>query len=55
MSVKEFSWIGFYSEFATKLLEYRKNRTELIRKIRNVFRSIKMKLPKLESDVNIDA
>ncbi|MDO5566684.1 MAG: winged helix-turn-helix domain-containing protein, partial [Planctomycetia bacterium] len=43
-------WVEFYSEFATKLLTYKNNRSELIRKIQNVFDSIQMKFPKMESD-----
>ena len=37
-------------EFADKLLEYKYDRTTLIRKIQNVYDSLEMNLPKLESD-----
>ena len=47
-----FAWIAFYTEFADKLLVYRDDRTELIRKIRQVFSDIGLKLPKLEKDGN---
>ena len=37
-------------EFATKLLEYRKDRSVLIAKLQSVYSKIGMKLPKLEKD-----
>jgi 5-methylcytosine-specific restriction protein B len=43
-------WTDFYMEFADKLLEYKNNRRELIKKIQNVYSSLDMKLPKLEGD-----
>lgn len=46
-------WVGFYSEFATKLLQYADDRKTLIEKIQNVFASIEMKIPKLERDDDI--
>ena len=45
----QFDWINFYSEFADKLLEYKDNRQELINKIKRVYATINIKLPKLES------
>ena len=30
MDKQDYAWIDFYMEFATKLLVYKKNRTELI-------------------------
>ena len=51
----QFEWVGFYTEFATKLLEYQKNRKDLIGKIQNAYESIGQKLPRLEnSDVPVD-
>jgi len=47
---EQFKWINWYTEFATKLLPYKDNRKELIRKIQRVFDSIGMKMPKLEKD-----
>ena len=47
---EQFKWINWYTEFATKLLPYKDNRKELIRKIQRVFESIGMKMPKLEKD-----
>lgn len=48
-----FTWIEFYEEFATKLLQYTKNRTELIAKIRAIYERIGMSLPTLEKENNI--
>lgn len=47
---KQFKWIGFYTEFATELLEYEDDRKTLIQKIQSVYVAIDMKLPKLEKD-----
>lgn len=47
----QYNWIGFYTEFATKLLSFRSNRTELIRKIQHVYETIEIKLPKLENSI----
>lgn len=46
---EQFKWVDYYEEFASKLLEYRNNRKELIDKIVKVYDSIEMKLPKLEA------
>lgn len=47
---EQFKWVDYYEEFASKLLEYRNNRKELIDKIVKVYDSIEMKLPKLEAN-----
>ena len=52
MSDTRFEWIDFYSAFATKLLPYKENRPELIRKVKTVYEKLGMKLPKLEEDGN---
>lgn len=49
----QFDWINFYSEFATKLLEFKNNRAELIADIQSAYSAINMKLPKLESEDSI--
>ena len=49
----QFEWTSFYSEFATKLLEFKDNRAELIADIQSVYSAINMKLPKLESEDSI--
>ena len=50
MDKQDYAWIDFYMEFATKLLVYKKSRTELIQKIIQVYSKMGMELPKLESD-----
>ena len=47
---EQFKWVSFYMEFATKLLEYRDDRTSLIEKLQNVYSNIGMKLPKLDKE-----
>lgn len=49
----QFKWVNFYTEFATKLLEYKNDRSSLIGKIKNVYSDIQMKLPTLEYDNNM--
>ena len=49
----QFDWINFYSEFATKLLEFKNNRAELIADIQSAYSAINMKLPQLESEDSI--
>ncbi len=44
----DFTWVDFYSEFATKLLEYKSNRAELIEKIQNIYKKIGIAIPTLE-------
>ena len=46
---KSFKWISFYTAFATELLFYKDNRTELIRKIQKVYETTGMHMPKLEN------
>lgn len=45
----QFDWINFYSELATKLLSFKNDRKALIEKIKAVYTSIDMKIPKLDS------
>lgn len=49
----QFEWINFYSEFATKLLEFKNNRAELIADIQSAYSAINMKLLKLEREDSI--
>ena len=56
-SSTRFTWIDFYTKFATKMLKYKDDRQALIEKIQRTYKKIKMSLPKLESDgmpVDID-
>ncbi len=53
--MEQFKWISFYTEFATKLLAFIDNRSELIKKIVTVYNNIGIKLPKLEyTEIPID-
>ena len=49
-SINNYAWVEFYSELATKLLEYTNDRQTLIIKLQKVYTTIDMKLPKLEKD-----
>lgn len=49
-SINNYAWVEFYSELATKLLEYTNDRQTLIVKLQKVYTTIDMKLPKLEKD-----
>ena len=45
----QFKWVEFYTELATKLLEYKNNRTSLIELLQELYSRIGMKLPTLDS------
>ena len=49
MDMSKVNWIDFYTEFATKLLEYKNNRKLLIEKIIIVYDQTGIKLPRLEA------
>ena len=51
-NTKFLSWIDFYTEFADKLRPFVDNRPLLIEKIKKVFETVGMNLPKLEVDGN---
>ena len=51
-NTKFLSWINFYTEFADKLRPFVDNRPLLIEKIKKVFETVGMNLPKLEVDGN---
>ena len=53
MNESTFIWIEIYEEFATKLLEYKNDRKNLISKLQNVYEEIDMKLSKMESNGEI--
>ena len=53
MNEATFIWNEIYEEFATKLLEYKNDRKNLISKLQNVYEEIDMKLPKMESNGEI--
>lgn len=47
------NWVNFYMELADKLIPFKNNRKKLIEKIKNIYTSINMRLPKLEADNNL--
>ena len=53
MNEATFIWSEIYEEFATKLLEYKNGRKNLISKLQNVYEEIDMKLSKMESNGEI--
>lgn len=52
-NIDRYTWVKFYTEFATKLLDYKNDRKTLIEKIKKIFSNIDMNIPKLEKDNNI--
>ena len=46
---EQFIWVDFYMEFATKLMDYKNDRNKLIEMLKNVYSSIGIKIPKLDS------
>ena len=44
----QFKWVSFYMELASRLLEFKQSRDVLIEKIKSVYSSIGIKLPKLD-------
>ncbi len=49
----QFDWVDFYKELSDKLLQYKKNRTELIEKVRKIYEITGINLPTLEKDNQI--
>lgn len=55
--LNQFDWVDFYKELSGKLLRYKNNRTELIRKVRKIYEITGFNFPTLEKDnqlVDID-
>lgn len=53
----QFDWVDFYKEFAEILLGYKNRRGELVNKVREIYSTTGIKMPKLEKDnqlVDID-
>ncbi len=53
----EYTWTGFYSELADRLLPYKDDWQSLIAQLQKVYEAIGMKFPKLDADnvpVDID-
>ena len=51
MADDQYSWTTFYSEFADRLLEFKDNRQKLISCLQNVYTTIGMKFPRLDTNV----
>ena len=49
----KFGWIDFYSELATKLLDFKDDHKGLIEKIKEVYAKDNMDVPKLEKEDEI--
>ena len=45
-----YTWIPFYEELATKLLQYKENRPALIAAVKSAYQRTSSKLPKIEKD-----
>ena len=50
---KEFKWTSFYEKFAIKLLDYKNDRDELIRLVKEVYQELELSLPTFEKDGSI--
>ena len=50
---KQFDWVDFYKEFANKLLQYKDNRKELVKKVLEIYKRTGINLPTLELDNKI--
>ncbi len=50
MEQAEYTWTDFYSEFADKLLGYKSDRPALIKKLQKIYETIKIKIPKLDTN-----
>lgn len=54
---KTFEWLDFYREFASRLLEYKNRRKDLVSQIEKVFQKTGIKMPEFEkenSEVDVD-
>lgn len=46
----QFNWVEFYMELARKLLAYKDNRQELVKKVKRIFIDTGINMPTLEKD-----
>lgn len=56
-NTNQFDWVPFYRKVADRLLDFKDDRTELVSKVKQIFKRAKLKLPTLEQDnaiVDID-
>lgn len=49
----QFDWVDFYKEFASKLLDYKDRRDELVEKVKAIYTMTRMNMPTLEKDNNL--
>lgn len=52
-STNQFDWVDFYKELASKLLQYKDNRQELVEKVRTIYENTGINLPTLERENQI--
>lgn len=52
-NANQFDWVDFYKELASKLLQYKDNRQELVEKVRKIYEITGINLPTLERDNQI--
>ena len=52
-STNQFDWVDFYKELASKLLQYKDTRQELVEKVRMIYETTGINLPTLERDNQI--
>ncbi len=49
----QYTWVGFYKEFANKLLEYKNKRDVLISLVKTIYLNTGIEMPTLEKDKNL--
>ena len=52
-TVDQFLWVDFYQEFAKKLVDYKDNRAELIKKLKEIYKLTGFSMPTLEKENNL--
>lgn len=52
-TVDQFLWVDFYQEFAKKLVDYKDNRAELIKKLKEIYNLTEFSIPTLEKENNL--
>ena len=52
-TVEQFLWVDFYQEFAKKLVDYKDNRAELIKKLKEIYNLTGFSMPTLEKENNL--
>ena len=49
----QFDWVDFYKELSDRLLQYKANREELIKKVKRIYEITRIRIPALEKDNQI--